>query len=380
MILGIDASNIRAGGGLTHLKAILSNASPGQFGFEKVVLWSSQSTLDTLPNLHWLDKQTHYLLNRGALFSFVFQIFFISRAVKKQNCAILFVPGGTFLGWFSPFVTMSQNMLPFEFEEAKRFGKLTLRLRFLLLFLLQSFTFKKAQGIIFLTNYALTYISKKINLTNKQKVIIPHGVSKDFLKEPKIQRNIKSYTQEKPFKLLYVSIVTAYKHQWNVAEAVLRLHEEGYPITLDLIGPSTKDSINKVKTILSSDSNKKQIVSYLGAVNHNELAEYYTKADGFIFASSCENMPIILIEAMIAGLPVVCSDKGPMPEVLGSYGVYFNPLDVDSTCRALKEFLEDETVREQNACNAFNNSKTYTWKDCSDSTFKYLADLYENTK
>jgi hypothetical protein len=31
-------------------------------------------------------------------------------------------------------------------------------------------------------------------------------------------KDINNYTTESPFKLLYVSIVLAYKHQWNVAE------------------------------------------------------------------------------------------------------------------------------------------------------------------
>ena len=36
----------------------------------------------------------------------------------------------------------------------------------------------------------------------------------------------------------YTSIVDVYKHQWNVAEAVLRLRREGMPVTLDLVGPA----------------------------------------------------------------------------------------------------------------------------------------------
>lgn len=65
MILGIEASNIRTGGGLTHLKEVLSNATPSKFDFDTVVVWSSQSTLDKLPNFDWLDKQSHPYLNKG---------------------------------------------------------------------------------------------------------------------------------------------------------------------------------------------------------------------------------------------------------------------------------------------------------------------------
>ena len=46
MILGIEASNIRAGGGLVHLVEIIKNADPKKYGFSKVSLWSSRKTLD----------------------------------------------------------------------------------------------------------------------------------------------------------------------------------------------------------------------------------------------------------------------------------------------------------------------------------------------
>ena len=51
-IIGIDASNIRTGGGLTHLVELLSVVNPILYGFNKIVVWSSLSTL-----AHIKDKQ-----------------------------------------------------------------------------------------------------------------------------------------------------------------------------------------------------------------------------------------------------------------------------------------------------------------------------------
>ena len=44
-----------------------------------------------------------------------------------------------------------------------------------------------------------------------------------------------------------------------------------------------------------------------------------------IFASSCESSSCVLIENMASGLPIACSNRGPMPEVLKDGGVYFDP-------------------------------------------------------
>src|SRR5690606_23700870 len=106
---------------------------------------------------------------------------------------IFFVPGGTFLSPFKPFVTVSQNMLPFEMKEVFRFKNWFTRIKFFLLFLTQSYTFRKADGIIFLTNYAKDKISKAIRLKKKNIAIIPHGISERFFSYPKEQKPINNY-------------------------------------------------------------------------------------------------------------------------------------------------------------------------------------------
>lgn len=372
MILGIDATNIRAGGGLTHLKEILVNADPHQYNFEKVVIWSSNDTLNHLPNIDWLIKVSHPYLNKSFLWSFFYQIVFLSKfAKKKYNCDVLFVPGGTFLGSFRNFVSMSQNMLPFEKEERNRFPSWKTQLKFKILNYSQSTTFKKSKGIIFLTKYAQEYITNEINLKNNSKVIIAHGINLSFLKEPKKQQDIDNYNIENPFKLLYVSIVTVYKHQWNVAEAVIRLREEGYPITLELVGTNTKESLIKLQQVLGNDIHN--CISYRGLIPYEKLDEIYKDADSFVFASSCENMPIILIEAMTAGLPIASSNYGPMPEVLGKSGFYFNPLKTEEIYLSIKKLLTSKKEREQYAWESYNKSINYTWKECSEKTFEYLS-------
>lgn len=370
MILGIDASNIRTGGGLTHLKEILENANPNQYNFEKVIVWSNDETLSKLPDYFWLRKETHKWLNKSFIFSFLFQMLLLSKILVSEKCNLLFVPGGTFFGNFQNIVSVSQNMLPFEKAEKNRFPQWKSRLRFSILHFTQSRTFKKSKGIIFLSNYAKNYIVKDINLKTNS-VIIPHGINLSFLNEPKVQKKIHEYAKEKPFKLLYVSIVTVYKHQWNVAEAVMRLRSEGCPITLELVGGATSESLEKLMEVLKKDT--ESCVKYKGMVQYDDLENIYKSADGFIFASSCENMPIILIEAMTSGLPIVSSNMGPMPEVLGDSGFYFNPLDTDEIYRVLKKMINSSELRTIKSLESYNKSINYTWKECSKKTFEYLS-------
>lgn len=376
MILGIDASNIREGGGFTHLKEILFNASPEKYGFKKVIIWSSKKTLEKLPDFPWLSKVNNKWLNQSFIISFLYQSLLISADIKKKNCDLLFVPGGTFLGNFKHIVSMSQNMLPFEKEEINRFPKWASRLKFKLLKITQSYTFKKSKGVIFLTDYAKNYISNSIYLDSLKTIVIPHGIKKKFVSQPKAQKHIHFYNEKNPFKFLYVSIVTEYKHQWNVAKAILKLYNNGYHVSLDLVGGYTHEALQKLNTVLADD--EKKIITYKGLIPYEELSVIYKEADGFIFASTCENMPIILIEAMTAGLPVASSEKQPMPEILKQSAFYFNATDVESIYECLKKYLVDADKRQENAEETFHKASVYTWKDCSDRTFTYLSEKIKN--
>lgn len=379
MILGLDASNIRAGGGLTHLINILLNVHEDSSKFEKIIIWASEETLKKLPDQIWIVKKSHRLINKNAIFALLWQIFILKRLAKKEKCDIVFAPGGTFLSPFMPFVTMSQNMLPFELNEAFRFRSPLTRLRFITLRLTQSFSFSKAAGIIFLTKYAKNTIFSKIRIKGDT-TIIPHGINVGFLCPPRYPYLQGSGTKE--FQLLYVSIITVYKHQWHVVRAVSMLRKEGFNVKICLIGPKTSEGWALLEKVISEVDPNHEYITYFGSLPHDELAKHYKNSDAFIFASTCENQPIILLEAMSAGLPIACSEKQPLPEVLGEAGFYFNAEDVQSIKDALKELISKPDLAYEKANLAYQSVRNYSWKNCSDQTFDFIYQIAttHNTK
>ena len=100
----------------------------------------------------------------------------------------------------------------------------------------------------------------------------------------------------------------------------------------------------------------------------------------FIYASTCENQPIILLEAMASGLPIVSSNYGPMPEVLKDSSIYFNPEDINSITNAIKIYLDNFQLRYTNSEKSLNLSKTYSWDISSKNTFDYLYEIISNYK
>jgi glycosyltransferase involved in cell wall biosynthesis len=108
-------------------------------------------------------------------------------------------------------------------------------------------------------------------------------------------------------------------------------------------------------------------------VPYEELFKWYHQADLFIFASSCENMPNILLEAMAAGLPIACSNRGPMPEVLGTAGLYFDPENPAEIACAIRSLLDSTDLRAEKAEAAYRRAKAFTWQRCAEQTFQFLA-------
>lgn len=375
LTLGIDASNIISGGGITHLSEFLRSADPYKYGFHRVLIWGRKATLDQLDDSAWLEKVNPPLLERGQVFRLWWRFFSLGKLARKASCAILYVPGGGYGGSFRPYTTMCRNMLPFEWNEAKRFGWSFLTIRYLLLRLSQSFDFKRANGVIFLTNYAKDKVMKVIRQTYGPTVVIPHGISPDFHKMPKTQFPIELFSRDKTFNMVYVSIVNVYKHQWNVVEAVSMLRGKGYPVTLKLIGPSHKGSLEKLNGVISDLDPNSEFVTYAGSLPHSEISKIYEVSDLCIFASSCENMPNILIEGMASGLPMACSNRGPMPEVLGDRGAYFDPEDPETIARALESLIQSPTLRADVAKKSHTRALDLSWAKCSDNTLKFLSSI-----
>ncbi|MBU4259817.1 MAG: glycosyltransferase family 4 protein [Proteobacteria bacterium] len=373
MRIGIDASNIRAGGGVTHLRELLTVADPEVFGIERVSIWGGSKTLDILPERPWLEKIHDPLLDSTLLKQLWWQRYRLD-GLARSSCDLLFVPGGNYHGKFRPYVAMSQNMLPFEVAERRRYGFSFTVCRLELLSKMQASTFRMADGVLFLTQTALSSVEKSIGRIRGKVAVIPHGVTESFRHE--VCRDQSGLSNErKGFHWLYVSTVDVYKHQWHVADAVPLVKAVGLNLKLDFVGPAYPPALKRLQKVLQRVDPTGKVIVYRGPAAHHDLPALYRKADGFIFASSCEAMGIILLEAMAARLPIACSNRGPMPEVLGDAGVYFDPESPGDIASAMLKMMCDRELREELAERAYNRALEFTWQRCARETFAFLADV-----
>lgn len=378
LTIGIDASNLRRGGGVTHLIELLDAAAPPEHGIDRVIVWSGQKTLARLPQRSWLECIAPAAVEGGLLSRTLWQWRELGAAARAKSCNLVFAPGGSFSTEFRPIVTMSQNLLPFEWRELLRYGLSASTLKFLLLRLAQSRSFRRADGVIFLTDYATAAVTAVTGPLQGEVRRIPHGLSPRFFMAPREPR--PSAGSSTPFRIVYVSIVDLYKHQWHVVDAVHLLRRSGLAIDLELIGPAFPPALARLDATIERVDPDRSWVHYRGERPYDEVHRAYADADLAVFASSCENQPIILLEMMAAGVPIASSSRGPMPEMLGDAGLYFDseqPVEIAATLRKL---IESPTLRGELAVRSFSAAQSYSWTDTARETFGFLASVARRSK
>lgn len=69
----------------------------------------------------------------------------------------------------------------------------------------------------------------------------------------------------------------------------------------------------------------------------NQIQDYYSNAQVYVLSSRWEGMPLVLVEAMSHGLPIVTSDLPVCEEILGDFGLYFENGNIEDLARRLEE-------------------------------------------
>ena len=376
IVVGIDASRNRSGGAKVHLVGLLGSGDPRAHGISRVHVWSYGALLDALPDAEWLVKHSPPALSGSLLEQVWWQRCRLPVEAREQGCDILLNTDAGTVCRFRPAVTMSRDMLSYEPGEMRRYGLSRMWLRLLALRYVQAQSLRTAQGALFLTEYAARVIQSMTGRLDNV-AIIPHGVGAAF-SQGAAERSWPVPRTE-PIRCLYVSPLDMYKHQWVVVRAIAALRDRGRDVSLVLAGGGDGRPRELLDEALASVDPDRRFVTEVGFVRPADLPALLRRADLFVFASSCENMPNTLIEGMASGLPIACANRGPMPEVLQDAGEYFDPEDVGSIASAIEALIANPERREAMAHRAAELARAYSWERCAAETWAFLRHTYERT-
>lgn len=377
IVVGIDASRNRSGGAIANLRGVLGVGNPIAHDIQEVHVWAYKALLDALPDTPWLVKHNPPELERSLFHQIWWQSKCLPKEAEQSKCDVLYATDASSVCRFRPMVVMNQDMLSYEPGVMRNYRFTSARLRLLTILIVQNQAMRFADGVIFLTRYAAQVIQRKTGKL-KRIAIIPHGVDLAFKRNPLV----RPWPREKghPIHCLYVSNIDMYKHQWEVVQAITKLRNRGHDINLVLAGGGSGRAQQILDDEISVSDPQRLFVEDRGFVKHDELPSLLSNANLFVFASSCENLPVTLLEAMTTGLPIACSNRGPMPEVLADGGVYFDPENPDSIADAVEQLITNASLREKVARRAKTLSEQYSWSRCADETWAFIVETYNEVK
>ena len=110
---------------------------------------------------------------------------------------------------------------------------------------------------------------------------------------------------------------------------------------------------------LARDSKLEEYVVFAG--EQENLVDFYSIFDIFVFPSLWEGMPYVLLEAMASRLPIICSRLPNLLEVVKSdYSAFtINPRGMDDLFRKISAMYQSKELREELAQNAMIESTQY---------------------
>jgi glycosyltransferase involved in cell wall biosynthesis len=115
-------------------------------------------------------------------------------------------------------------------------------------------------------------------------------------------------------------------------------------------------------------------VDYRGYVPGDRREELFKGAQLFVLPSFEEGFGLPALEAMSAGVPVVVSNRGSLPEVVGDAGLLIDPDDPESLTNAIARMVSDEALRSSCAHRGLERAREFTWTSTANGVRRAYED------
>lgn len=202
---------------------------------------------------------------------------------------------------------------------------------------------------------------------------IPDGISARF--RPAEKANQSSTEPRLPGRkkiILWVGRQDPYKNLTGLIEAfsMLRGLYHGL-LELRLVGPVDARYPEASRRII--DLGLTDVVNRVGYVSESELVSEYQNANVFVLPSYYEGFGLTVLEAFACGIPVICSNRGSLPEVCGQAALQIDPKDITGICDAMCRVLTDSRLAGDLAERGLKQAARFNWRE----TAKLTAQAYE---
>ena len=217
----------------------------------------------------------------------------------------------------------------------------------------------KADHVTMLNDRAKQIVCKWFPLDDAAVTVIPNGVDVEAIEAAAPLRHSMRQRLGVAGAEIVVVVVgrleSTHKGHIYLLEAVASapIRELGAPIRLLFVGEGA--SRRELEDAARQRGLERRVIFY-GAAPHTEVPALLAASDIFALPSVVEGMPLAILEAMAAGLPVIATAVGAVPQVIedGQTGLLVPPGDAAALAQALRHMLTTPADAARYRTNAWN--------------------------
>lgn len=191
-------------------------------------------------------------------------------------------------------------------------------------------------------------LAKKMRSLKKNQrdiTILRNAVDTNRFKPLKNKELRKYYKiKDNEILILFVGYLDTFKGIFELINAFYEINKKKDNINLMIVGEGPKE--NELKKKVYKLGLEKSVI-FTGNINPNDVPPYYQNADIFVLPSYTEGLPLVLIEAMACGLPVVVSNVGGIPEIIedSKNGFLVHPQNINELNEKLGILIYDNKLK-----------------------------------
>lgn len=233
----------------------------------------------------------------------------------------------------------------------------------------KNFAINNSDGIICISESTKKDLLRFVPRINEKKIkVIYNGVDEsfklleyDFVYERKHLFDDYSY-------VLYVGDRKALYKNFDLAVDVCVLAKR--PLLIIGGGELKEKELHNLKSKLG-EGNFKSLLS----VSVEDLNYYYNRAFCLLYPSLYEGFGIPVIEAQVAGCPVLATNSSSIPEVIGNNYLAIDNPTPKKVASKMKELLANN-LRKETIEQGFEKSKQFSWQNTYNETTQFYKELY----
>ncbi len=184
--------------------------------------------------------------------------------------------------------------------------------------------------------------------------------------------------------LISVGGMNAHKNILSLLKAMPAIVAAQPNVHLAIVGDTSGrgfwDNVPELKQFVADHPQIEPHVHFTGYVADEDLVDLLNGVAALAFPSLWEGFGLPAVEAMACGAPVLSSDRGSLPEVIGEAGLFYDPEKVEEIETATIRFFSDKALRERLSATAVKRAATFTWEKAAELGEQSFEKCYASAK